>query len=231
MMARLFDTAAGLLVYFLAATLVAELIVAGYVWWAWRVDVPRLAHVVAVAQGVEVPAVAAGDEAAAEKVPPEEVSYEAIVDRRARLFRDLELRELAMDNAVAQLDAQQQHLSERQQQQKRLTQQFESHLKTLKEGAEAEGREVVRATLQSLSPSQAKEQLFEMLDAGELDEVVMLLAEMQSSNRAKILSEFKTPEEAERLAEILKRILQGAPEASLADQAMNQLDKLQSALR
>jgi len=230
MIARLVDTAANLLVYFCAATLVAELVVLAYLWSAWELDGQKLARIAAVARGIELPATASGDPAA-DGVAAEEVSYEEIIDRRARLFRDLELRELALKNAVDQLTFQQRELAEQQQKQRQFSQKFAAQLQALKEGAEAEGREVVRSTLQSLQPSQAKQQLVEMLDDDEMDEVVMLLAEMPASNRAKILAEFKTPDENDRLAEVLRRIRQGAPQASLADQAMNQLEAATPILR
>lgn len=231
MIARLIDTATSLLVYFLAGTLAAELIVAAYLWSAWHMDGGRLRRILAVAQGAELAAVATDVQAKADQVPPEEVSREEVVVRRAQLYRDLEVRELALNNAVADLAARQQELAEQQAQQRARTQQFESQLKSVEEGAQAEGREVVRTTLQSLKPAQAKEQLFAMLDAGELDEVVLLLAGMPSSNRAKILAEFKTPEENNRLSEILRRIRQGSPETGAADQAMKQPDQTGSTRR
>jgi hypothetical protein len=231
MIARLLDTAASLLVYFLAATLVAVLIIGAYLWSAWQLDGEKLSRMLAVAQGVEPPPVAAKGPPAADEAPPEEVSHEAIVDKRAQMFRDLELRELELNNALGQLEFQERQLAEHQAQEQRWARQFETQLQTLKQGAEAAGREVVRSTLETLKPAQAKEQVFEMLDAGEMDEVVLLLAEMPASNRGKILAEFKTPEENERLAEILREIRKGAPEAPLADQAMSQINEARSILR
>jgi hypothetical protein len=187
MIGRLLDTAASLLVYALAATLVAELIIAAYLWWAWQLDAQKLARIVAAAQGAELAGAASG-ETAPDEAPPEEVSYQAIVDRRARLFRDLELRELALTNAIAQLAFDRRQLAESQAEQTRLVKRFQTELAAVQEGAEAAGREVVRSTLQSLQPAQAKQQLFEMLEAGEIDEVVLLLADMPASNRGKILA-------------------------------------------
>jgi len=230
MIGRLLDMAASLLVYALAATLVAEAIVAAYLWWAWGLDAQKLARMVAAAQGVE-PAEAAGGETAPDEAPPEEVSYQAVVDRRARLFRDLELRELALTNAIAQLAFERRQLAESEADLAGSVKRFQTELAAVKEGAEAAGREVVRSTLQSLQPALAKQQLVEMLEADEMDEVVLLLAEMPASNRGKILAEFKTPEESQQLADILRQIREGAPQAPLAEQAGNRLDEALSILR
>ena len=97
------------------------------------------------------------------------------------------------------------------QKQQRFSQEFEAQLKAVKEEAEANGLEVVRSTLESLNPSQAKEQLKQMLDNDELDDVVILLTDMQTSRRAEILAQFQSPDESEQLAELLRRIRQGAP--------------------
>lgn len=231
MIARLLDTAASLLVYFLAATLVAVLIIAAYLWSVWDLDGEKLARMIAVAQGIEPPPGEAQATPAADAAPPEEVSYEAIVDKRAETFRDLELRELELSNGLAQLDSRQRQLAEHQAEEQRWAKQFETELKAIKEGAEASGREVVRSTLESLKPAQAKEQLVVMLDAGAIDEVVMLLSGMSSVNRGKILAEFKSPDDVDRLADILRQIGKGAPEAPLADQAMNRINEAQSILR
>lgn len=230
MIARLVDTAANLLVYFCAATLVAELIIAAYLWSAWKLDGQKLARIAAVAQGIELP-LEAVDDGAVDAVPPEEISYDEIIDRRALLSRNLELRELALKNALAQLALLKREVQQQREEQRNESRQFAAEIEALKEAARAEGMEVVRSTLQSIKPSQAKEQLFEMLDNDEIDEVVLLLAEMPSSNRAKILAEFKTEQENEQLAEVLRRIRQGEPQTSIVDQAMNRAGAASPILR
>ena len=229
MLARLFDIAAGALVYCLAATFVAELIVAAYVWSVWDLDKERMARALAVARGIEPPVTPVRQ--AVDEAPPEEVSYEAIADRRARAFRDLELREQAVTSALARLETERRALADERAQQQQWSKQFAAELASLKEGAEAEGRDVVRSTLESLRPSQAKQQIMEMLEAGEMNVVVVLLTGMSTDARAGILAEFKTPDEAERLAEILRQIREGAPEAPLADRAAERLDEAKPILR
>ncbi len=83
--------------------------------------------------------------------------------------------------------------------------------------AVANGREDVRRTLEAIKPKQAKVLLAQMLDQKELDEVVALLDGMTENKRAKIIAEFKTPAEVEQLGEVLRRIRQGAPAATVAE--------------
>ena len=82
--------------------------------------------------------------------PGEQVSYEEILNRRAIKLRDLELweqRALALD----ELKFQQQELANNRQEEQQQTTQFAAELKALKEGPEADGRELVRRTLKQSS--------------------------------------------------------------------------------
>lgn len=217
-MGRLLGGMVTLAVYFCAATLLSELIILAYLWSAWKLDPQRLHKAAAVARGIE-PTAPAAEEPAPPDLPPEEVSFDEILDRRALKVRDLELREIALRTATGALAARQSQLIEEQQKLASQSAEFESRLSTLKDGAMAQGREAVRRILETLKPAQAKAQIMAMLDKGELDEVVMLLSGMQESKQAKILGEFKAAGESDKVAELLERIRQGQPEASLADSA------------
>jgi len=218
MIARLLGALSTLLVYFCAATLVALVVILGYVCSAWQINQDKLLRIVAIARGAE-PAQPPPKPTDEDKVGPEQVSYQQVLDRRALKVRDLELREQSLANALDELKSQQLLLAKSRQEEEHRAKQFETQLAALKEGAQTTGREVVRRTLETVKPKQAKEQLWEMLQANETDEVVLLLAEMPESRRAKILAEFKTPDESKKLADVLRRIREGQPEASIADQA------------
>lgn len=222
MIGRLLGTAATLLVYFCAATLIAEVVILAYVGSTWHVDQEKLLRMVAIARGIE-PAAPPDKQASPEAVGPEQASYQEILERRAVKLRDLELREQSLASALAELKSEQEALAKSRQEEQARIAQFQSQLKAFQEGAQSSGRETLRRTLETLKPKQAKEQLFEMLQSNNVDEVVMLLAGMTESRRAKILAEFKTPEENKKLAEVLRRIGEGKPEASLAEQAQKPL--------
>lgn len=220
MMGRLIGALGTVIVYFCSATLIAQLVMIAYLWSSWKMDQDKVVRILAIARGLE-PAVPEPkeDEEAAKKTPviSEQASYQEILERRAVKLRDLELREQSLANAVDEVKFQQQQLAESRQQEQQRVAQFTTELKSLKSGAEATGRELVRRTLETVKPKQAKEQLFQMLQNNETDEVVMLLADMPENRRAKILAEFKTPEENKKLAEVLRRLREGQPEASLVD--------------
>ena len=49
---------------------------------------------------------------------------------------------------------------------------------------------------ENIKPKQAKEQILQMIDSNEQDAVVAILTKMSISKQAKIIGEFKTPEES-----------------------------------
>ncbi len=224
MIARWLGSGLTLSIHFCAATLIAECLFAAWLWSAWHLDRARLAQVVAVLQGGPAPSAAseAPLQAKPPEVPPEQPSYQEILDRRAVKARDLELRELSLRNALDQFKVQKRQLADEDKRLQEQAAEFAAQVKSLKEGAEASGREVVVRTLQTIKPKQAKEQLAQMLANNEDDQVVLLLSGLPETNRAKILAEFKTPDENKKLAEVLRLIRQGQPGASIADKAQQQ---------
>ena len=96
---------------------------------------------------------------------------------------------------------------------------FRNELKEIREGAEREGLAEVQRTLQSLDANQAKEQLLIMYEDERIDEVVTIIQAIPTDKRKDILAEFVSKDEADKLAEILRRISKGMPTSSLIDQA------------
>jgi hypothetical protein len=76
-----------------------------------------------------------------------------------------------------------------------------------------------------MKPKQAKEQIQKMLAERELKQAVTLLSAMPIEKRTKIITEFKTEEESEQLAEMLRLIRAGEPEVTLVDEAQKNLSK------
>lgn len=222
MIARLFALLGSLVVYLAVGTLVAEGIMLAYFWSAWQLDRPRLIQALAVAQGVDLMSLR---EKPAPKAEPtaEQPSYQQVIQARAMKIRNLELREQSLHNALEQLRADEQALAVDKSRYQRDRSQFEAKLTDVEKLAQSSGVEQNRGILARLAPKQARELLMQMLKKGETNDVVALLRDMPDGGRAKILKEFKTPEEAEKLDEVLRLIRQGVPEATLAKQAQDQL--------
>ena len=209
--------------YFCLATLLAQAVGLVSLWVSGGLDAARLAQIVAVLQGT------ADTEEAAEKPVPrktsstEQVSYERILRERTAQSRSLQLREDALNNALDQLRGRQDALDKRIEREKQTREAFEAQLKEIEETAVSEGMENVRQTLTKIDPGLAKNVILGMYENKEMRAIVLLLADMDNSKRAKIVEEFQTPDELEKLEVILEKIREGAPEGPLAADTRKQL--------
>jgi hypothetical protein len=223
MIGRLLRGIWGMILYFALATLIAAGIVTVLLRSSGRLDGEKVAQVLAVLQGVPRAEGKAPEEVKQEPPAPDPVPYEQVLEARAVKDKNLQLRALALDNALTQLKSDQAELADAQKRYKAQLADFNSRLDSVAKGAKVSGRDEVRRILESIKPKQAKELVLGMLDNGEDGEVVVLLSGMTDSKRAKLLGEFKTSDENKRIDEVLRRIRQGVPEAPLAETTKGQL--------
>lgn len=209
-MSRILAAIFSALLYFFAAMAIGGTCIAVHLWFAWGLTPGRIREGLAVMRGAPAQDNTVPNTQKQPEEPAEEPSYEAILQKRALEYRDLELKNkmlLSMkddlENLRRQVEQKERVLVERERQ-------FEALVARTRQEAEDAGRETVRRTLESIRPAQAKELITEMLDRKELDEVVRLMQGMNDSKRARIVAEFRTPEEAEKIAEVLRRLRQGS---------------------
>jgi hypothetical protein len=223
MIGKIASLLAAILVYLAVGTLLAEIIGIGYLASKGVLSRDKLRRMAMVAQGIEAKPV---------EVPltdslrtqSEQVSLVDIARARAMKDRDLELREHALRSASAGLKEDRAKLAIESDRYNRVKTTFEGELNKLHESALATNAENARLILENIKPKQAKEQLVRMIDSAEMQAAVMLLSAMPIAKRAKVVAEFKTAEESQRLADILKLIRAGEPELTLIDDAKNQLE-------
>lgn len=222
MISRLMGLAASIVGYFCVATCIAEAIMVGYVWSNWQLDREKVVQILAIAHGIDI-ARAPAEEEDAPTTPPEQVSLEQISEARAIHVRHLELREEAVKNAIDQLRFERQKLVDERVRYDKQKKEFETKLAAMIKDASSGGIVQLTAILEKLKPKQAKGQILQMLADDKMNDVVMVFSGMQDSKRAKIIAEFRTPEESEKLNEVLRRIREGVPKSSLAQQTEQQL--------
>jgi len=228
MITRLLHTAGSLFVYFCVATLIAQVVLLAYIQHAWQLNRDKTVQVLAIAQGIDLFEIKRESERDSREPSPEQVSYNQIMEARAIKVRHLELREQALANALDQLQSQRQQLAHDTKKYEQLKKTFDEELLAMKEGAAHEGEEEVRATLEKIKPQQAKELLLTMLGNDETDTVVALLSGMSVDKRAKIVGQFKTPDENKKVNEILRLIREGTPKSDLVKKTQEQLQLPQS---
>jgi hypothetical protein len=214
-------------VYFCVATLLAQGVGVGVLWWRGTLSQDSVYRILAVLQGVDIDAIR--DELEKKRQPQDDpqVSYEAIVKARLAKSLTLNVRQQAITAGLADLLALQSEVRTERQRLDDTLAGFEQQLLRMQQEATDSALQEVQRTLEAIQPVQAKEQILMMLDenGGEqgMNDVVAMIRAMPLDKRKKILGEFKTQVEVERLHEILQRLREGEPEISLIRDAQQQL--------
>lgn len=218
MIARILQALTALFIYFCVATVLSLTLIVGYLVAVRGLDAEKLTQISAVLQGIDLAGLA--QKPGPEEVKPseEQVSYEAVIAARAVKLRDIELRLVSLRQGLSRLESDRLTLSEEKTRFDRDRTTFDERLAELQESATSEGENDVRSILESVKPKQAKELILQMVEAGEMPAVVNMISQMPVTKQAKIVSEFRTPEESEKLQAILRLIQLGEPLASLVDE-------------
>jgi len=221
MIAGLFRALTALFVYFCVATVLSLTLIVGYLVAVRGLDAEKLTQISAVLQGIDLAGLAEKPGPAEVKPSEEQASYEAVIAARAVKLRDIELRLVSLRQGLNRLESDRLALSEEKSRFDRDRTTFDERLAELQESATSEGENDVRSILESVKPKQAKELILQMVEAGEMPAVVNMISQMPVTKQAKIVSEFRTPEESEKLQAILRQIQLGEPLASLVDETRN----------
>lgn len=224
MIGRLIRRLGALIALVCVATVVAQAVVAGYL-WKQGLDASRLRQASSALQG-KLPDAAA---AVAAEPPPPAPDVEEIDAARSLKLRDLELREESLRLALDQMTFERGRVAGERGQVETIKRSFETQLAEAGAAAAAASEENVRSLWENMKPKQVKEQILLLLDDDALEQVVARLAAMPIVKRAKIAGEFKTDEEQQKLSEILERMGEGEPETAIIDEAQRQLQPTDAA--
>jgi hypothetical protein len=189
----------------------------------------QMYEMLAVAYEVDLEEIKRKQDEQAVQPSAEQVSLEAIAQRKAISSLDHDMREQALKNGIDNLRRMQNLHAVERERYDNLKKAFDARLEQLHKDVDQNSIVEVQQTLENIQPKQAKEQLLLMLEKPDsMSDVVAIIKAMPMDNRKKILGEFKTPEEAEQLAEILRHIRMGEPEKPVIDQAQRMLDEFNS---
>jgi hypothetical protein len=217
---------------FCIGTAISLAVLIGMLWWKGVLRDERLLGMLAALQGIK-PTTA---EAKSANLNPdhEQPSLDQIVQARLRTSLDLDLRESAIDKSLGDLRALEIQV---QTESKRLDQwkkSFDQRVADLQTAATDAALLELQRTLEAMQPKQAKDQIIKMLEepASAADkpmhDVVAIMKAMPLDKRRKILEQFKTQPEIEKLHEVLREIRQGTPDAELLRDTRSQLQQQSS---
>ena len=222
-MGRLFGMLAAIVAYVSIATVLAASTGVAYLRMTGKLDNQKLNNLLTVARGETLPKTGSEHAAPVQPIDREQTSFEEHLEARGLVARNLELREQALKSGLQLVQAEKDIvLNEKDRFDGRVAA-FKKQLESMRAEVLESGRENVRQLLENMKPKQAKEQILKMIEANEMDEVVVLLSSLPTTKQAKIVGEFKTAEESVKLNEILRLIRQSVPQVSLIGQAEKQV--------
>ena len=228
---KIVDWLGAAIVAFCVATVVSIGVLGGMLWMKGMLTGDRYLAILAAVYGIPQDGGQQKPDAQPEK-NPEQPSLEAVVERRALASLDLDLRESALDKSLQDLRNLESQIKTERQRLDLWKQSFDSRIAMLETGRTDQAIVELQQAIEAMQPKQAKDQLMQILttppksaDDQPLHDVVNLLKNMPLDKRKKIFSEFKLPEETEKLSEILRVIRLGSPETELLRDTRKQLQQ------
>lgn len=203
---------------FCVATVLTQIILFGYFLTRGVVNGETTTKVVALLNGIDI----SGNrlqQILRQSEDREQPDFEDILEARKMESYDMDLRLRSEKEFSEQLSVKLAELTDERQRFDERRASFRRELEEIRVGAQKQGLQDVQRTLQSLDAAQAKEQLLIMYEDERIDDVVTIVQAMSTDKRKDILAEFVSNEDAEKLAEILRRIGEGKPTTSVIDKA------------
>jgi len=218
-----------LIIAFSIGTTVTLVVLVAMLWWKGVLADERVLAMLAALQGIK--AAPRVETTNVVNTADEQPSLGQIRDARLRSSLDLDLRESAIDKSLGDLRTLEKSLQSESARLDHWKKSFDDKLARLQTAATDSSLLEVQRTLEAIQPKQAKEQILLMLKEpattsdDPMQDIVTIFKAMPLDKRKKILFEFKTPEEVEKLAEILQEIRLGEPDAGLLRDARGQLQQ------
>ena len=220
-------------IYICVATVLAEGAGLLMLWQKGAFSDSRMLNMWAALHGIDMSPPVASAVVGGKETSTEQPTIDDVVTTRALASLDIALRENAIDRSLGELKVIETKIRTERTRFDSLVNSFDLKLKQLEESASNQALLETQQTLEALPPKQAKQQLLKLLEerpseklANPKEAVVSLVKAMPIERRRKILAEFKTEEEGDKLVEILKDILSGGPDIPLLRQARDNLERV-----
>lgn len=205
-MGKIIEKLSALFVYFCIATVLALVILLGYVLGTGTIDGGKLDKMLMIAHGVELVAPSDMGKLAGSKQSQEEASLDRVEHLRSVKWRAFEMRENNLLIMLTEFKQLRNELVVKREEFSFIVATAKADLEKQRQQAVDTGRREFEAIYASMKPKQAKTQLLMDYTKGKVETVVEVLKGMEESKRAKIVAEFKSEDDQKILNEILDNI-------------------------
>ena len=225
-MKKLIGWISSMIVYFCVATVIAQAVGIGMLWYKGYFAEDRVFAVLAAAHGVDMLALRDRIEAEQKDDQEEGPSYESALDQHLRTSLDLDVREMAIEKGLRDLASLDTAVRIKHERFATIKAKYDAKLVEIANEAKDAALQNLQTTFEAMTPEQAKDQMLRMFRDGATNDVVQLMLNLPTDRQKKILAQFSNDAEAQELYEILKRIRLGEPTVSTIDQARAELRHL-----
>jgi len=191
--------------WFCAATFLAQICIIGLAAFKGNVDRNTISQVIGLLNGIDIQGERLKKALISSRAVPTP-TYQDVLEQKTDALLQLDSRSLSLENYKRQLDDRQRELQKQIKDfDQRRTDYLAANDKSQK-NAKAELLREVQIIVESLAPEEAKAQLSLKLEKGEKGDVVAIIRGMAADKKKKILGEFTSKEDQEKLSEILSEI-------------------------
>ena len=227
-MKRIVALFVALMCYVCVATVISMALILAYLWYTERLNDEKVFRIVALLHDVDLQQLAEAQKKAPDEVPPEEPSLEDVLHHQQIQDRNFEVKLLALQRGRQEYDQRLQLLKEETERYHRMALDWQSRLKKQEELTTQENLAKVVAQLEQIRPAIGKESLMRWIDEGRMDDAILLMNKMSEGKLAKILKEFETEEELDKLHDIHQRILGSGVGGSQLEKALGELQAIEA---
>jgi hypothetical protein len=227
-MTRVIQMLFGLIAYVCVATVITLALGLGYLWQTDQLNDEKVFRIVALLQDVELQQPSETRERSSDEVPQEEASPEDVGRHQQLQDRNFEVKLLALQRGRQEYDHRLQELKVQTDRYDRLAQEWQSRLRQQEELASQENLAKVVSQLEQVSSNQGKALMMLWIDEGRMDDAILLMSKMSENKLARILKEFESPEELDKLHQIHQRIM-GSTKTPKLQEALDELKSSESA--
>ncbi len=216
MLNRILNITGMLALYGAASMFLATLLLGTYLMYAWNIDKTKRIRLLALAQGLEITDIQKAVEDAIAKM-----SYDQILEERAKRLRQEEAQGMSSDQSVSDLlstDAQKIDAELKKIRAERES--FDKYVKDKLDQARTAGIAEETRILEEAKPEYARDVILSLIrDNGATQRVLTMLMAMDEANRSKILYAMGAEPERKELVDLLQRIGNGEPLISVLEEA------------
>ncbi|MDR1385374.1 MAG: hypothetical protein LBJ67_16225 [Planctomycetaceae bacterium] len=206
--------------YGTASLFLSAIFLSAYLWYAWGMNQNRLMKILAIAQGIDVYKI---DEEIKDAQLQEilNITRNDVLRTRALRDRNNEMTATASRETLERISGETSQLEQLKKEIQTMQASFEAEKKRLKEESESAGVDELTTLTENMQPELAKKYLLDMYKNQEYARIIWVLKGMELKKRKNIINEFQSDEEVSNMADILRRIGNGEPDAKLAEDLKN----------